>query len=125
MRTASAAGSIGADDELLSLLDRFDGAWRGPTPPRIDEFLPPAPGGARARDAALRRDRLEELIKIDLEYRWRLEPDDRAGRSAPGSGGSGPGGDPLPARPILEDYLAVYHELGPPERLSPALIAEE
>jgi serine/threonine-protein kinase len=125
MRKACAVGSIGADDELLSLLDRFDGAWRGQTPPRIDEFLPPAPGGAGAGAAALRRDRLEELIKIDLEYRWRLAPHDRAGRSAPGSPGGGPGGDPLPARPLLEDYLALYHELGPPERLSPALIGEE
>ena len=33
--------------------------------------------------------------------------------------------DPLPLRPLLEDYLAYYHELGPPEALSPTLIGEE
>ncbi len=31
----------------------------------------------------------------------------------------------MPSRPVLEDYLARYPELGPAERLSPALIGEE
>src|SRR5262245_29140172 len=47
------------------LLDDFDAAWRTGTPPRIDDILPA--GGNR-------RELLEELIKIDLECRWRTRP---------------------------------------------------
>ena len=61
----------GEQTELLSLLEQFDRAWQGQTPPRIDEFLPPGSGTHRGREGASRRERLEELIKIDLEYRWR------------------------------------------------------
>jgi serine/threonine protein kinase len=116
----------GEPTELLSLLERFDRAWQGQSPPRIDEYLPPTSRVA-AEEAASRRQRLEELIKIDMEYRWRGAGRARDGSSASGSGGESPepGIDPLPVRPLLEDYLVRYQEIGPPARLSPELIGEE
>ena len=76
MKEACTPGTSGTTGELLSLLERFDRAWRGELPPRIDEFLPPVSDVATAEEETLRRSRLEELIPVDLEYRWR-----RAGRS--------------------------------------------
>jgi serine/threonine protein kinase/WD40 repeat protein len=86
------------------LLRRFDQAWQNGKPPRIEEFAPAT--------APARRELLEELLRIDLEYRWRL--------SEPGPLGPGLG---LPPR--LEDYLARFPELGPAESLSLDLIGYE
>src|SRR5262245_39038127 len=77
------------------VLYRFDQAWLSGVAPRIDEFLP--------AEGAARRELLEELVKIDLECRWRL--------AAPGE-----------PRPRLEDYATRYPELLRP---SVGLIAEE
>jgi len=43
------------------VLERFEEVWRRGTPPRIVDFMPS--GGGRPL--------LEDLIKIDLEYRWK------------------------------------------------------
>ena len=100
---------------LEELLERFESAWRAGTPPRIDTFLSDAAGPVsdpNALDALL-----EELIKVDLEYRW---------RSASGSSGStsiDPGG--LPPCPRLEDYAARLTALATPDGLRVSLIAEE
>ncbi len=117
----------GEQTALLDLLERFDRAWQGRTPPRIDEFLPPTSSVTTAEDDSSRRLRLEELIKIDIEYRWRVASHDPAGPSTWESGkeSPGPGSDPLPVRPLLEDYRAQYQALGPPDRWSPDLIGEE
>jgi hypothetical protein len=58
-----------------------------------------------------RRQWLQALIQIDLEYRWRLKV-----------AGSSP---ELPKCPRLEDYLARFPELGAAERLTLELIGEE
>jgi serine/threonine protein kinase len=120
-------GAAGSSDggELLSLLDRFDRAWRGGSPPRIDEFLPPVSDVAQVGDEALRHHQLAELIKVDLEHRWRRAREDRTPPSVPASSEGGPEPDSLPLRPLLEDYVARYRELGPLDRLSPALVGEE
>src|SRR5262245_34346001 len=89
-------------DDLLNLLSQFDRAWQAGAAPRIEEFL------GRASDATASRQLLEELIKVDLEYRWRQA--------------AGPDGA---QRPRLEDYLSRFPVLGPLERLSAALIEEE
>jgi WD40 repeat protein len=47
---------------LESILDRFDEAWNGPSPPRIEDYLP---SGQPADRLAL----LVELVRIDLERR--------------------------------------------------------
>ncbi len=51
-------------DSLENILDRFDDAWNGPTPPRIEDFAPPA-------DSPAHVPMLAELVKIDMERRCR------------------------------------------------------
>src|SRR5262249_6147355 len=97
--------------DTLHWLERFEAAWQSETPPQLPDFLPAAAAGAPPGAEPARRALLEELVKIDLHYRWRR-------------GSAEPGGL-LPAQPQLEDYVACYPELGPLERLSPELIAEE
>jgi serine/threonine protein kinase len=84
------------------LLFHFDRAWRSGTPPRIEDYL------TRLKDAGLSRGVLEDLVKIDLEYRWRQKP-----------ATSGP----VPASPRLEDYAKQYPQLG--ADISLALVGEE
>jgi serine/threonine-protein kinase len=78
------------------ILFQFDQAWQKGPPPRIEEFL---------QNAAARSHLLEELVKIDLECRWRK-------KSAASS--------PL----TLEDYAKRFPQLGPPGP-SLELIGEE
>jgi hypothetical protein len=100
------------DVELL--LEQFDIAWIAGAVPSIREFLPPC-GPA---DQLV----LEELIMIDLEYRWQqgrpLEADypHEASGVAPNESSRGP---------LLEDYVRFFPELGPAGGLSLALICEE
>jgi hypothetical protein len=86
-------------ERLLDLADRFERAWRevGPQADSVDldPFLPP-PGDA------LRRVALHELIKTDLEIRW------RRGQAM-----------------SLESYLQRFPELGAARSLPPHLIFEE
>ena len=61
-----------------------------------------------------------ELITIDLQYRWRS--------SQPAAGGAERSGEAaalLPRRPLLEDYLRQYPELGTVAQLPDQLIAHE
>jgi len=85
------------------ILDAFDVAWQSGQPPSIEAFLKGMVGSARRR-------LLEELILIDLEYRWRLPV---------------PAGDPLGANPRLDAYQHRFPDLGADDRLPAALIAEE
>ena len=99
-------------DEALSLLERFEVAWRSGPPPRIEEFLTVStqPASTGTPSSSESSELLEELVKIDLEYRWR-RPNlvDRF----------------LPAHPKLEDYVALYPGLGSAENLTVDLIGEE
>jgi eukaryotic-like serine/threonine-protein kinase len=102
------------DASLTQILDRFDAAWHAGQPPEIDSFLPPL---GDDQQKPLRQRALVELIMIDLERRWRISgeqiDDCRAGVSQ------------LTARPLLEDYVAIYPELGILGCLPIELIAEE
>jgi serine/threonine protein kinase len=80
------------------LLKEFDQAWRAGTAPRIEDFL-------RRGGNANRKELLEELIAIDLGYRW---------RQANGS-----------ERLVVEDYLRRFPELGSQAQVSLDLIREE
>jgi serine/threonine protein kinase len=91
------------------LVSEFDRAWMGSSVPRIEDFLT----RARTSKPPAQPGFLEELVKVDLEYRWR-EPS----KIAAGKGWS-------KARPRLEDYVAVYPDLGSSNRLPVHLIAEE
>jgi serine/threonine protein kinase len=91
--------------ELKRLLDQFEAAWQSQTPPRIEEFLPAVSTAAKTENAPFIRQLLEELVKIDLDYRRR---------------------HPAPGKPwALEDYVRRYPELGPLDKLPVDLIAEE
>jgi serine/threonine protein kinase len=97
-----------AGTNLDQLIDRFEEAWQRDTPPRLEDFLPPA---ACARpDSEDLFASLKELIKIDLEYRWQ--------RQLPlaGSGSE---------RPRLEPYLERYPQLRRAEPLVLELLGEE
>lgn len=84
---------------LETQLDAFDVAWQNAPAPRLEAFFAIAP--------ALERPRLlEELVKIDLEYRWRQAV---------------ALGDALGGKPLLEAYRRSFPQLG----LSAELIAEE
>jgi hypothetical protein len=50
-----------------ALLDRFDQAWRTGPPPSVEALLREAAPANHAAELSL----LGELIKLDLEYRWR------------------------------------------------------
>src|SRR5437016_2860419 len=100
MSEASAVDSamLGEADREKPLAD-FDKAWRSGTAPRIESFLPAV---AKAGDGNHRRELLEELVAIDLGYRWRLGE-----------------------QPRLEDYVGHHPALGGLQQLSPKLIGEE
>jgi serine/threonine protein kinase len=94
--------------DLDRILDRFEEAWRGGTPPRLEEYVP--------SEVNARREVLPELIKIDLEYRWckaRMPGQTVIPGAAPGE------------RVQLEEYVRRFPELGPTDRLPAGLIAEE
>lgn len=95
-------------DSGWDVLDRFDAAWRSATAPRIGNYIP--------RDSAEHREILVELIKIDLEYRWRQPRE---------SGESPSVDDQLPPQPKLDAYASLFSVLGPPNDWPLDLIGEE
>src|SRR5437588_11711156 len=82
-------------DQLQQITDRFEKAWEQGAPADLDPFLPPP--GHRLRLIAL-----GELVKIDLEARWKR-----------GLGGT------------LEDYLERVRELRTAPSLWPGILHEE
>lgn len=123
--------TVAASDtpHLERLVDAFEEAWQSGTPPSLAQFLSPAVVDTPS-EGCPRRELLEELIKIDLEYRWRrvkerrdetrLPPADRQNATnTPASA------DNLPETPRLEDYVACYPELGSLHELPVDLIGEE
>jgi Protein kinase domain len=98
----------GGPDDLDRLVDRFESAWQSGAPPDIEEFL--------QAGRAVARPLLHELVKIDLEYRWRRPNHGAAGQNTEG---------PSPARPRLEFYVKRIPRLGPLQQLPVDLIGEE
>lgn len=93
-------------------LARFEQLWEQGTPPRIEDWLP--------ADLPGRPGLLTELVKIDLEYRWRL-----AGPAGGASATPRASEDSFPGRPRLEDYRERFPELGSAEGLALDLVGEE
>src|SRR5262245_22792673 len=92
---------------VRELLEGFGLAWQGAAPPpEIADFLSAAENPNLSPDPSARRQFLEELIKVDLEWRWNPEQATRASK------------DPVGARPQLERYAGLHTALGAPERLS-------
>jgi serine/threonine protein kinase/WD40 repeat protein len=102
-RPETAAARCTSAAELLNL---FEEAWQRGAPLRIEDLL----ASPAARQSANRRQLLEELISIDLEYRWRAQ------RSATG-------GATDSFR--LEEYARRYAELGRPDQLPLELVGQE
>jgi serine/threonine protein kinase len=116
----SLRGLADASANLDAALNRFEEAWRQGAPPRIEEFLPATNGHAEQVRALL-----EELILIDLNYRWRLLDSQAAGWIDWASPAGTRSEVSLLARLVLEDYVKHFPRLGPLERLPVEMIAEE
>jgi serine/threonine protein kinase len=113
----SLRGLADASASVDAVLSRFEQAWRQGSPPRIDEFLPTSNGHGDEVQALL-----QELVLIDLNYRWRLADPQAAGWIDWASASTG---IVSLARRILEDYVKQFPLLGPPDRLPVEMIAEE
>ena len=88
------------------VVEQFEHAWQSGLVPRLTDFLPPASGQQVPAANHLRL--LHELIKIDLEYRWRRPPEQR-----------------LTAPTTLDAYVADYPEVRQAEAAFVELLAEE
>ncbi|MGE3807847.1 MAG: WD40 repeat domain-containing serine/threonine protein kinase [Gemmataceae bacterium] len=80
-------------------LDEFERCWRRGVEPDIDKYWRPACAAGQLADAAQRLRFLQELVLMDLEYRWQRSNADGAAKRL---------------GPRLEDYVARYPELGQP-----------
>jgi serine/threonine protein kinase/WD40 repeat protein len=87
---------------LMSLLDLFDQAWQSGSAPDMSAFLE-----LSRRSGLEQRQTLRELIKIDLEYRWR--------RQAYGNSSCF----------FLDEYSPIFIATGIEPKFAPDLIAEE
>jgi serine/threonine-protein kinase len=103
--------------EFDAVLDGFEEAWQGGSAPSLRQFLPAGLAATQRREA------LFELIKIDLDNRWRRSARGRAAPPVPVP----PQGStrPLPERPLVEDYLERFPELGSRDAPPLALVREE
>src|SRR6516165_1649770 len=105
---------LGTSGVLEEILERFESAWRAGTRPLIEDYVKAA---EPVSDPAALSSLLEELIKVDLEFRWR-STGTSAGSTAVDAGG-------LPPCPRLEDYAARLSALRAPNGLRVELIGEE
>lgn len=101
--------------EQEDILDRFEEAWAEDPPADLFAFI--ATQAARAR---LPCELLEELVKIDLEYRWRTYGKHASLARSPAPQHES-GSFDFPQTPRLEDYLRRLPDLSP----TLDLIAEE
>jgi hypothetical protein len=100
-----------------SACERFEAAWKEGRGPRIEEYL----GGRSVEDRSpAARELLLQLAIIDLQYRWKM-----AAAAADSDAVAPQETDPLPARPLLEDYLVRYPGLAPAHELPASVIADE
>ena len=106
------------ESEFDRSINHFESAWRADRAPSIPEFL--ANEVSRSISAHQLRHLIEELVMIDMEYRWRrastdqgMKPDARR--------------EPCESSRVLfvEDYLESISELGTPEDVSCEVIASE
>ena len=93
-------------------LDSFESAWQQGKPQRIDDVLDGVAGPKR-------RELLIELILLDMEYRWQQPIDGMTAMEEAG------GANNVARRPLLDDYVAKYPQLGPVEQLPLTAILHE
>jgi serine/threonine protein kinase/predicted ATPase len=127
-----------SEADIDECLERFELAWQAHAPPDIERFLPADEGDPQL--ARFRHETLIELVKIDLEYRWKLAsaagPGAQARPESAATAMNAPeeveapatqqgNSPPLPDRPLLEKYAQRFPELRPLDCLPVDLIAEE
>jgi tRNA A-37 threonylcarbamoyl transferase component Bud32 len=95
-------------------LERFEAAWQSGSAPAIAAFLPPVQVGSSPGTDAGCRELFHELVKIDLEYRWKV-----ANRNGPADLGA------LPRCPRLEHYVELLPGLGGLADLPIDVVGEE
>jgi len=100
-----------ATDGVEELIRRFEDAWESGSTPDLATFL----SSVADREP---RGFLEELIKVDLDFRWRRGFNSDTRPSSTDASG-------LPDRPRLEDYIQRYSLLGPASALPAGLIVAE
>ena len=115
------AGAPYNENDLDGCIERFEASWRRGQTPNVSHFLPTT---EKANSDAEARALAEELVMIDLEYRWRrptafetdVSGDTLSHESA---------GQQLPPTPRLHDYIKMFRELGAIDELSTETIANE
>lgn len=101
------ADSAGFDE---SLYERFESAWRRHAPQPIEACLP-------AEDDPRYLPTLEELIRVDLDYHWRLVSNECDAKTLAAASIAG-------YRPKVEDYAARFPVIRQPELLLSLLYEE-
>ena len=110
--------------ELDEVCDWFEQAWQSGETPEVNQFLATHAKRWQRWPVAIRRQLLEELIKLDLEYRWQeQDPSQRTALVAKQD--TLVGDDGLSRRLLLEDYVTQHPELGSSDKLSLELVLEE
>ena len=127
-------------DEIEQVFDRFEESWQTAHPPKIGDYVHTAAECEDVRQAAQRNELITELIKIDLEYRWRLLRDSDAKTPEPETSWDNSNardvresteGDTLYTskfglnRRFVEDYLREFPEIEARQDLMLSLIEEE
>jgi hypothetical protein len=127
---ALATQSLSLHGQVDQICDVFESAWRAGKQPNIRDFLAPQRPDSTIADPAARRLLLQELIKIDLEHRWRhaarSQPCEHNrgstdGRSSEAATETGAGAPCL----LIGNYIDLFPELGSLSDLPVELIAEE
>ncbi len=83
---------MGDLNDFDSWIDAFESAWLDGSRPDLSLYLP---SDSPVAEGCSHLDLLRELVKVDLEYRWRSSAESIPTRS-------------LPARPSLEHYLKLF-----------------
>jgi hypothetical protein len=125
-----ATQSLSLHGQVDQLCDEFETSWRAGQVPDIREFLASHESTSTFSDPIARRLLLHELIKIDLDHRWRTAAQcqpcehDRAtmdGRTSDAETASAAGSRCL----LIGNYVELIPELGSLNDLPVELIAEE
>ena len=107
-------------------IDAFEQAWQNGQTPQIRDFLSPTLSGLG--DASLPMSTLLELVLVDLWHRWRRARTSTglaASSAVPSASALKNRSDALPVRPLLEDYVREFPELGSLRELPLDAVAEE
>jgi tRNA A-37 threonylcarbamoyl transferase component Bud32 len=125
MSSTEAESSPSRTSPLDDQVDRFDAAWRDGKAPRIQDFLPPPKATASGDYLRQRRELLIELVKVDLEYRWRRVREGLATADISRSPKSQVAGAIAASGPTVEHYARVFPSLVEEGVLPLDIIAEE